>query len=498
MAHSGETTRMSKKACDAALPRLREQLVQMQVRLRQFPFKVMLIVAGLEGSGRSEYINTLTGWLDPRGVETFAFMEPSDEERERPFMWRFWRSLPANGCIGIYIGSWYAGALRGNSRRGKRAREDAGDLLKHIGQFEKLLTDNGTLIIKLWLHVSKANQGQHLRALEKNRDTAWRVTPEHWYQHRNYDRLARASRYVLDRTHTPAAPWIVLDIEDERARNLTLTEILIKRFEEHHRMLAAKQSAAPRPKPIPRAVTAAGRRRLGALPLDQELTGREYRDKREKWLGRLHRAVRGAQDAKRSVVFVFEGWDAAGKGGSIRRLVSAIDARAYRVIPVAKPTDEEKAHHYLWRFWRCLPRDGRVTVFDRSWYGRVLVERVEGFARADEWHRAYDEINDFEQQLVGHGAVVVKFWLHIGKDEQLRRFRLRERTPYKRHKINAEDWRNRRKWTAYEAALSDMFALTETPSAPWHLIPANNKQYARLQVLRLACKQIEAALKTKR
>ncbi len=488
---------MSKKAYDAALPQLREQLVQMQVRLRQVPFKVMVIVAGLEGSGRSEYINTLTGWLDPRGVETFAFMEPSDEERERPFMWRFWRNLPASGSIGIYIGSWYTEALRGSSSRGRRAKEDARDLLKHICQFEKLLTDNGTLIIKLWLHVSKDCQGRHLRELEKNKDTAWRVTPDHWYQNHNYDRLARASRLVLDRTHTPAAPWVVLDIEDERARNLALTGILIGRFEEHCRRLSATP-ASKRPAAIPRAVTTAGRRRLDALPLDQKLSEQDYRDKREKWLGRLHRAVRDAMDAKRSTVFVFEGWDAAGKGGSIRRLVSAIDARAYRVIPVAKPTDEEKAHHYLWRFWRHLPRDGRVTVFDRSWYGRVLVERVEGFAREDEWRRAYDEINDFEQQLVEHGAVVVKFWLHISKAEQLRRFRLRERTPYKRHKINAEDWRNRRKWTAYEAALADMFALTETPDAPWHLIPANNKLHARLQVLRLACKQIEAALKTKR
>jgi len=206
--------------------------------------------------------------------------------------------------------------------------------------------------------------------------------------------------------------------------------------------------------------------------------------------------VRSAQAAKRSVIFVFEGWDAAGKGGAIRRLTSAIDARDFRVHAVAKPTEEEKAHHYLWRFWRHIPRDGLVTIFDRSWYGRVLVERLEGFCRPDEWRRAFAELNDFETQLTEHGTIVVKFWMHISREEQLLRFRSREETAYKNHKINAEDWRNRRKWTAYETAVGDMLALTDTPNAPWHLIPSNNKRYARLQILRTACRHIEANLAT--
>ena len=208
----------------------------------------------------------------------------------------------------------------------------------------------------------------------------------------------------------------------------------------------------------------------------------------------MNRAVRAALEAGRSIVFVFEGWDAAGKGGAIRRLTSALDPRDYRVISVGKPTDEEKHAHYLWRFWLQIPRDGRVAIFDRSWYGRVLVERVEGFCREDEWMRAFGELNRFEQQLIEHGVIVLKYWLHVSHDEQLRRFREREAAAHKRHKLNAEDWRNRRKRGAYEIAVGDVLALTDTEHAPWHLVPANSRRFARLEVLRSASRQIEAAL----
>jgi polyphosphate kinase 2 (PPK2 family) len=267
---------------------------------------------------------------------------------------------------------------------------------------------------------------------------------------------------------------------------------LLARFRLHR---AALKKIPPPPKPArAQSLRPAGLRQLTQLPLDQKLSAEEYEPKRDKWLGRLNHNVRLAAEQHRSIVFVFEGWDAAGKGGAIRRLTSAIDARDGRVIPIAKPSAEEKAHHYLWRFWQHVPRAGRVTIYDRSWYGRVLVERLEGFARDEEWRRAYAEINDFEHQLIERGTIVVKFWLHISKAEQLRRFRHREATEYKRHKINAEDWRNRRKWAAYEIAVGDMLSLTHRPQAAWHLVPANNKRFARLQVLKLACRTIESAL----
>ncbi|GAB1489743.1 polyphosphate:AMP phosphotransferase [Opitutaceae bacterium] len=489
---SGGNKRLSKKAYEAQLPKLREQLVQLQVKLKDAPFKVLLIIAGVEGAGRGEMINTLGGWLDPRGVETFSLHKPTDEERERPFMWRFWRGLPSVGRIGIYAGSWYTETLHAEAR-GPKMNANLEHELRRIRHFEKLLADNGTLIIKVWLHLSKKDQRDRLRELEANEDTAWRVTEDDWHANRIYDRLARTAGRIIKATHRPNAPWSVVDALDGRSRNLTIARLIIQRFREHDRALTRRLSAtntAATTTPL----RPSGRRRLLALPLDQHLTEPEYEQKREKCLGRLNRLVRRASAAGRSIVFVFEGWDAAGKGGAIRRLTSAIDARDYRVIPVGKPTDEEKAHHYLWRFWRHIPRAGLVTIYDRSWYGRVLVERLEGFAQPDEWRRAYREINDFEEQLTEHGIIVVKFWMQISRDEQLRRFRAREATRYKLHKINDEDWRNRRKWPAYEVAVGDMLALTDNAFAPWHLIPANNKPFARLQILKLACQQLAEAL----
>jgi polyphosphate:AMP phosphotransferase len=487
--------RISKKIYEARVAQLRERLVSLQVELKEQPFKLLLIVAGVAGAGRGDLLNALGGWLDPRGVETFNFDGPTDEERARPFLWRFWRSLPSAGKIGIYAGSWYTQTLNEEARN-KKALAALDHDLERIRHFEKALVDNDTLILKVWLNLDKDAQRDRFKLLESDERTAWRVTEEDWRHHRIYDRLERTAVHILKETHRPGATWTVVDAEDERARNLAVGELLLERFAEHRRKLERLGAKRPpaKPDPSPKPLRAYGRRRLLGLPLDQSLGASEYEEKRDKWLGRLNSAVRAAREAGRAIVFVFEGWDAAGKGGAIRRLTSAIDVRDYRVYPVAKPTDEEKSHHYLWRFWKHLPQDGKVAIFDRSWYGRVLVERIEGFCRPDEWRRAFEELNDFELQLVEHGQIVVKFWLHVSREEQLARFRAREQTAFKRHKINDEDWRNRRKWDAYEVAVGDMLALTDTDYAPWQLIPANDKRYARLQVLRSACRAIRAAL----
>jgi polyphosphate:AMP phosphotransferase len=498
MARKIATPRIPKKDYEARVPRLREQLVQLQVELKAAPFPVLLVVAGVEGAGRGELINTLNGWLDPRGVETVAFHTPTDEERERPFMWRFWRSLSPHGRMGIFAGSWYTETLR-EEIHGAKNLTQLDHELRRIRHFEQLLAADGTLILKVWLHLSKAAQYKRLRELADDERTAWRVSPDDWRHHRLYDRLGRTAKHILEATHRPASPWFVVGADDPRSRDFAVGRLLLARFREHARKV--KKAKNPNTKSQKKAalapLRASGLHRLLALPLDQALSAAEYEEKRDKWLGRLNHAVRTASAQHRSMIFVFEGWDAAGKGGAIRRLSSAIDARDYRVIPIAKPNDEEKAHHYLWRFWRHVPRAGMVTIYDRSWYGRVLVERLEGFCNEAEWKRAFTEINDFEEQLTERGIIVVKFWMHISKDEQLRRFREREDTAYKRHKMDPEDWRNRRKWPAYEAAVGDMLALTDNPFAPWHLIPANNKRYARLQILKTACKQIETALEGK-
>ncbi len=492
MAEARPSPRLTKKIYDARVPALRETLVRLQVRLKEVPANVLLIIAGEEGGGRGEVINTLGGWLDPRGVETFAFREPSDEERERPPMWRFWRCLPPRGKLGIFAGSWYTELLRAQAGDTPKPAATARQI-EHIRNFEKLLADDGTLIIKVWLRLTKTEQKNRLADLADNPDTAWRVTDEARRHHRFHDRIARATARLREATDRPGARWTIIDAADPRARNLAVASLLVRKLGTHLKRLESVRPSAPLAN-APKSLRPAGLARLLALPLDQKLSSDDYEAKREKWLGRLNRATRTAQAAGRSVIFVFEGWDAAGKGGAIRRLTSAIDAQDYRVIPVAKPTDEEKAHHYLWRFWRHVPRAGLVTIYDRSWYGRVLVERLEGFCTAPEWRRAYAEINDFEQQLAEHGTVVVKFWMHVSQDEQLRRFREREQTAYKQHKINDEDWRNRRKWRAYEIAVGDMLALTETPASPWHLVPSDDKRHARLQILKTAVHAIESAL----
>ncbi len=484
-------SRMPKHAYEARVPEVREALIQLQVALQSASFPVLLVIAGDEAAGKGDVVNILNGWLDPRGVETFAFHDPTDEERERPPMWRFWRSQPPRGRMAIYAGGWHTEAL-GENPRSPPELERFEKMLRHLAHFEGLLVANGALLVKVWLSLSKEAQGARLRELEDDPDTAWRVTPASWKAHRDYDRLDRLAKRMRAATHQTGAPWSMIPAADPRARNLAVADLLLARFQAHRR--ARAREVAPKKPRAAVPLRPAGLHRLQALPLDQKLSETAYAAKRDKWLGRLNLAVRTAAQQGRSILWVFEGWDAAGQGGAIRRLTSAIDARDYRVIPIAKPTDEEKSHHYLWRFWRHVPRAGRVTIYDRSWYGRVLVERLEGFCHEAEWRRGYAELNDFEAQLTEHGIIVLKFWLQLSPAEQLRRFRHREETAYKRHKINAEDWRNRRQWPGYEIAVGDMLALSDRPNAPWHLIPADNKRFARLQILKTSCKQIRAAL----
>lgn len=489
---TGKQNKLSKKDYEARVPELREQLIQLQVRLQQSPFPVLLMIAGAESTGKGEVVNTLNGWLDPRSVEVFSFHPPTDEERDRPFLWRYWRSLPTRGRLGIYAGSWYTEALREASAKDANPKEFK-HALQRIEHFERLLVADGVLVVKCWLHLSKEAQREKLTTLESNPRTAWRVTPKDWASHRDYDRHDELGKVLRQTTNRTGARWTIIEADDERRRNLDITTTLLTAFAEH---VPKQRPTIPSVRPkeiIPLCPEKSGT--LAALPLDKKLSAADYVVKRDKWLGKLNQLMRKMAQQRRSIVFVFEGWDAAGKGGAIRRLISAIDARDCRVIPVSKPTDEEKAHHYLWRFWKNVPRAGTVAVYDRSWYGRVLVERIEGFARKDEWQRAYQELNGFEHQLTEGGVIVVKFWLHISKEEQLRRFRHRQDTEYKRHKINDEDWRNREQWSQYEIAADDMLALTDKPNARWHLVSAENKRHARLQVLKLSCRQIEKALK---
>ena len=479
--------KISKQEYDEEEPLLHTRLLKAQRALRETDMPVIVIVSGVEGAGKGEVVNRLNKWLDTRGIETSAFWEESDEERERPAYWRFWRRLPARGTIGIMFGSWYTRPIidfvydRIDSAEYER-------LLHRITQFEHMLTQDGALIVKFWFHLSREDQR---KKLEKDKKEG-RTSPILKKFSKRYEEFASASEHALRMTDQGECSWHLVEAEDRRYRDLTVGRILLEALEQ-------RLAAGGKPQlPAPTETHEMGEDHLNTIldhvDLNSRISDREYNRSLKKYQRRLYELTWQAKQKQRSVIAVFEGWDAAGKGGAIRRLTAAMDARLYKVISVASPTDEEKAHHYLWRFWRHLPRAGYVTIYDRSWYGRVLVERVEGFATETEWQRSYQEINDFEEQLHEHGIILSKFWLHIDKDEQLRRFQEREKTPWKEYKITGEDWRNRDKWDDYKDAVNDMVAHTSTEYAPWLLIPADDKRLARTEVVKTVCRRLEEAL----
>jgi polyphosphate:AMP phosphotransferase len=473
---------------DAAVPKLRSKLLQAHFALRGQTFPVIVIVSGADGAGKGELVHRLNEWLDPRGVETHAFWDPSDEELERPPYWRFWRAMPGHGRVGIFFGSWYSAPIiqRVFGQIGGRKLDAA---LARIVDFEKMLTDAGAVLVKLWLHLPKREQKKRLKRLEAE----GKLAPDDWKHYKRFDKFTRVSERSLRETDTGPAPWHIIEATDRRYREMAAGQLLLDAIEA--RLKPAPER--PKVKPVLPTAEAAKTRResvFGQIDLTRRVTEAEYARQLEKLQGKLARLAWAAREKKISTVMVFEGWDAAGKGSAIRRVTQAMDPRLYRVVGIAAPTDEERVQHYLWRFWRHLPRAGYTTIFDRSWYGRVLVERVEGFAPVADWSRAYHEINEFEEQMSEHRINVNKFWLHISKQEQLRRFKERQAIAYKQHKITDEDWRNRKQWAAYQAAVEDMVAHTSTDVAPWTLVSGNDKRFARIQILKTVVKRLEAVL----
>lgn len=500
LAHAIDDAAYAKEA-----KKLRPELLAAQYALldnKTFP--VIVLVNGVDGAGKGETVNLLNEWLDPRHIHSTAFGALTEEERLRPAMWRFWRALPANGKIGVLFGNWYTDPINDRVHHELRGSELPGSI-ERIRRLERLLTDDGALIVKLWFHLSKKGMKKRLEELEKNKLTRWRVTKADWDNYGRYDAYAKVSERVLRETSTGDAPWVVIDGSDSNYRAITAAKTLLEAIrgrlaEAEATTLEAKRSArrkrtgaADRPgagSPVFETIDTA--RILRDLPFKERLSKGKYETRVVEKQGVLAKLSRSSKMKDHSVVVVFEGMDAAGKGGAIRRVTQALDARQYDVIPIAAPNDEERAHPYLWRFWRHVPRHGRFTVFDRSWYGRVLVERVEGYASQDAWTRAYAEINDFEEQLTLAGIVVVKVWLAITKDEQMRRFKERQTTKFKQYKITPDDWRNRKKWDDYVSAGGDMIDRTSTSFAPWHVIEANDKHLARVRVLEAISKRMES------
>ncbi|MFZ5697226.1 MAG: polyphosphate:AMP phosphotransferase, partial [Pseudomonadota bacterium] len=364
--------------------------------------------------------------------------------------------------------------------------------IEEIRHFERMLAQENVLLIKFWFHLSKKAQKNRLEQLQKDPDTRWRVTDSDWKSFEMYEKFYKVSDRVLRETSTGEAPWIVVEGSDHRYRSLTVGKLLLSGIRD---ALVNKKSAKPAVSTAPLLLAPIdGRNVLESLDYTKKVSKKKYGNDLEKWQGELNALSRHPKFHNRSCLCVFEGQDAAGKGGAIRRITQALDARYYHIIPVAAPTEEEREQPYLWRFWRHLPRQGHFTVFDRSYYGRVLVERVEGFCREEDWMRAYAEINDFEEQLDMSGVIIAKYWLAITPEEQLKRFREREKTGYKRFKITDDDWRNRKQWPQYERAVCDMVDRTSTDVAPWTLVEANDKYHARLKILKTLCQRLEEKL----
>jgi len=484
--------RIAKKVYAPEEVRLREALLNAQFELSERKRgPVLVIISGVESGGRGELANQLTTWMDPRHIRVHAFGPRSPEELARPPAWRYWQALPPTGKIGIFMNAWYREAL--DERLAGTIDDAALNVhLQEIRREERTLYDEGVVLLKFWIHLSRDAQKKRIRALESDPRTRWRITAADKRALRLYSKSHAIWEHVLRESSAGTAPWYVVEGTDERYRNLTVGKILLDSLQA---TLATPAKHAPAVKAMAPAPSVIDNVKLiRDLDLSRRLTDKAFDQGIASFQHRLARLSHHKRFADHALVLVFEGADAAGKGGCIRRISSALDARYYSIVPIAAPTDEERVHPYLWRFWRNIPPRGRITIFDRSWYGRVLVERVERLCAVADWTRAYDEINQFEEQLAKAGVIVVKFWLQISRAEQLRRFRERENTAFKRFKITPDDWRNRRKWGDYERAVCDMVDRTSTEIAPWTLVEAEDKRYARVKVLKTIVNKVERAL----
>ena len=489
---------LSKEDFERIEPRLREDLLDAQFDLLDAKQKsILVLINGSDGAGKGELLDRLYEWLDPHHLDTLSYFAPSSDERKRPTYWRFWRDMPARGRIGVVLGSWYHPALDGRAR-GLIDEAAFTQALNEINEFETMLAAEGVMLLKLWLYLPEKEARRRLKNLLRADGSRKRPEVIEWNHidtKKERKRLNQAGLEMADITSTGQAPWHVVAGDNDGYRDIAAGRLLLdalrragaetlpaRRAGEKVR----KSKAAPKPEPPLKTPSV-----IAALDLTQSLDPDAYREELRRHQHALTRITTARSFRDRGLVVVREGNDAAGKGGAILRIREALDPRAFRVHGVGAPSDEERAHPYLWRFWRKLPMRGQTAIFDRSWYGRVLVERVEGFCSQSDWLRAYHEIKDFERQLERADYTVVKLWLAISKEEQLRRFELREDTPVKRYKITPEDWRNRDKWDDYERAVNDMVNLTSTSHAPWTLVEANDKYFARVKVLRTIVEALE-------
>lgn len=458
--------------------------LQREARAKGLP--VMVVFEGWGASGKGTMISRLIQPLDPRGFKVFTIQAENEEEHMHPFLWRFWTKTPAKGRMHIFDRSWYRRVI--TEQMDAPMDQKRLDAAYHqILSFEEQLSADGTLIIKFFLHISADEQEKRLKKLERSSETKWRVTKADWKHFKQYKAYLPMYDHMLEQTDMSWAPWHVIEATDREYAAVKVMTIVAGMIEERLNEENAKESrshlAERAQEELPDTEETMRTTVLDGVDVSLTMTKEDYKKRLSVLQKELTRLQNEMYLKRIPVVVALEGWDAAGKGGAIKRLTEPLDPRGYEVVPTAAPNDIEKAHHYLWRFWRAMPKDGHMTIFDRTWYGRVMVERIEGFCSQAEWRRAYREINQMEQNLTDHGVIVLKFWLQIDKDEQERRFNERMEDPEKQWKITDEDWRNREKWDAYVKAVDEMILRTSTTYAPWTIVEADSKYYARIKIL---------------
>ncbi len=476
--------------------KFREEIEDLRLKLNKtfqqtkaLKIPVVIVYEGWGASGKGTLISKTLYPLDPRDFNVFTMDKVNEDIIMRPYLWSYWVKIPSNGRLAIFDKSYHRIL---NEQKLKLTEDDKTSFYKDVNDFEKQLTDDGCVIIKLFLHISKEEQKLRFDELLSKNSTKWRVDAADLEQNQNYDEHLKRFETMLQNTHVGFAPWHIVEANDTKYATIKTYDIIIAALEhaiqekENNNEKQLKQTSQP-----------VGVKILSGVDMNKSLSSKDYKAKLYKLQSELRDISFELYSVRRSVVIVYEGWDAAGKGGNIKRLTEEIDPRMYEVIPVAAPSVEELNHHYLWRFWKKMPKDGHLAIFDRSWYGRVMVERVEGYCSEEEYKRAYFEINEMEKHMSNHGTIVMKFWLNIDKDEQLKRFKDRESNPLKRYKMTDEDWRNREKWKPYEKAVDEMLFRTNTDYAPWHIIESNNKKYSRIKVLEIVVDTLNNKLNRK-
>lgn len=462
------------------------KLGALQRRIKELGIPVLIIFEGWDAAGKGTLINDLMIPLDPRNFVVYNAIKPNDDEINRPLLWRYWTKTPEKGRMVLFDRSYYSDLVH----RQKLDKDELKLLLHQANDFEKVLAQNGTVIIKFFIHISQKEQKKRFEKLEENPSTSWRVTGEDWRENKNYDKIYKKLNHTLEATDTDCGPWTLVEGHNKDYACLKIYNTLAFRLEKEIEKVENAE------KPVLQPLISAGDDPyrtpvLESVDMDKGMDRETYKEELKKCQKKLRDLEYQIYSRRIPVVIGFEGWDAGGKGGAIKRLCENLDPRGYRVYPTAAPTSEELAHNWLWRFWKTVPKRGHFSIYDRTWYGRVMVEPIEGFCTADDYRRAFREINDFEKQLTDFGAVALKFWMNISKDEQEKRFKERENDPDKQWKITDEDWRNREKWDAYVVAVDRMLLKTSTENAPWIVVEGNDKYYARIKVLKTVIEAIE-------